>query len=113
MSKKNCTKCKPAKNADVEENIKLAVSLINSAMKRHGLSLCDMYGAVNLMADVATKEAILRMRENGYSIRKIARQIHMDDRRVSEIIKSETAKANCGKCGHASKKTCKCTAKRR
>ena len=86
------------------DNIALASEAICAAMRRKGLGLGDMYIAINRMIDGAVKDTIMNLRAEGLSIRKIARTVHMDDGRVSQIIKSENAKKCCDK-------TCKVTYK--
>ena len=88
------------------DNIKIAIEAINSAMRRKGLGLGDMYEAINLMVDDAMIGTILHMRESGCSIRKIARTVHMDDRRVSNVIKDAAAKKSLANACKACK-TCK------
>lgn len=80
-----CTNACKAKADRTDE----AINAIQSAMKRKGLNLTDMYRAVNVLVDCAVEQTILRMHSQGFSIRKVARAVHMDDRRVSEIIKSK------------------------
>ena len=70
------------------DNIAVAIDSINSAMRRKGLGLGDMYHAINKMIDDVVNDTILRLRSEGKSIREIARFVHMDDSRVSRIIKS-------------------------
>lgn len=103
MSSK-CTKCKKTsvgKKPLVNKRVQKAIQVIESAMKRNRLNLGEMYHAMTKMLDCAVEAAILRMRAAGDSIRKIARTIHMDDRRVSAIIKANAGKV-CKPC-----KTCK------
>jgi len=86
---------KPAPKCANCDNVKVAIDSINMAMRRKGLSLGDMWHAVNMLVDQAVTETILRLRAAGESIRVIARTVHMDDGRVSQIIKAEKAKQQC------------------
>ena len=97
MSSKSPKCNKPSANAGVNK----AIQVIESAMKRNHLSLGDVYRAASIMLDRAVEDTIMRMRAAGASIKKISRAIHMDDRRVSAIIKAATSKP-CKPC-----KTCK------
>jgi len=70
------------------DNIDIAVEAINSAMRRKGLGLGDMYYAINRLIDDAVADTIARMRSEGHSIKEIARTVHMDDKRVSKMVKA-------------------------
>ena len=70
------------------DNVAVAIDAINSAMRRKGLGLGDMYTAINKMIDKAIEDTVLRLRAEGRSIKYIARTVHIDDGRVSQIIKS-------------------------
>lgn len=85
------------KKPDVNEGVKTAIHAIESVMKRKHLSLCEIYRAVGIMADCAVEKTIMEMRADGCSIRKIARRVHMDDSRVSAIIKRNPCKCHCHK----------------
>ncbi len=87
----------------------MAINAIKAAMERCKLTLLDMHIAINILVDVHVEKTILRMRADGKSIRVIARAIHMDDKRVSDIIKANipgkplkpakpTKPSCCGKC---------------
>ena len=90
-TKTNTSKCA------FSAGVATAIDSIKSAMRRKGISLLDMYKAVNILTDCAVEEKIVGMRKSGFSIRKIARAIHMDDSRVSAIIKAKFG--NCPACG--------------
>lgn len=85
------------------DNVSVAIEAINAVMRRKGIGLGDMYHAVNMLIDKAVNDVILRMRAEGRSIREIARFVHMDDSRVSRVIKEAY------KCEHKGKpcKSCK------
>ena len=96
------------------DNVSIAVEAIRSAMRRKGLGLGDMYHAVNRLIDEAVADTIVRMRSEGRSIREIARTVHMDDKRVSKLIKaaqirkvSDVKKALPAKAETKSRKTIK------
>ena len=56
-----------------------------------------------------TESVVLRLRKEGKSIKEIARTVHMDDTKVSNILKAEhIIKADLKRCG----KSCKCNAKK-
>jgi len=94
----------------------IAADAIASAMKRKKLKLYHMYRAVNILVDCAVKANILELRSKGWSIRKIARSVHMNDKRVASIIKDNAANAHkkpCDKpCKNQCKKSCKKQCKR-
>lgn len=83
------------------DNIAIAIDAINSVMRRKGLGLGDMYHAINKMIEMVVNDTILRLRAEGKSIREIARFVHMDDSRVSKIVKC------ANKCNCKPAKTCK------
>ena len=93
MSTKKDSRVTKCHNCD---NIALATEALNSVMRRKGLGLGDMYHAINRMIDQAVNDTIMRLRAEGRSIRDIARTVHMDDSRVSQIIKTEKSKLCCG-----------------
>jgi len=97
-------------------NTEVAVDAITSAMKRKKLKLFHMYRAVNILVDCAVEANILELRSKGWSIRKIARAVHMNDKRVALIIKDNAANAHkkpCDKpCDKPCKKQCKKQCKR-
>ena len=84
----SCKKGSQGPKCHNRDNIDIAVEAINSAMRRNGLGLGDMYHALNRLIDMAVAETIARMRAEGRSIREIARTVHMDDKRVSKLIKA-------------------------
>ena len=94
MSTKKDSRVTKCHNCD---NIALAMEALNSVMRRKGLGLGDMYHAINRMIDQAVNDTIMRLRAEGRSIREISRTVHMDDSRVSQIIKTEKSKSCCGK----------------
>ena len=104
MSSKNDSLVTKCHNRD---NIALAIEALKCLMRRKGLGLGDLYHAVNRMIDFAVYETIMNLRCEGLSIRKIARMVHMDDKRVSSIIKFEFAKMcrdkKCHACKHGDK----------
>ena len=81
---------------DVEQ-IKKSIKLIRSMEKRNKLDFINIFRAANIIADCMTEDTILNLRRQGYSIRKIARYIHMDDKRVSAILKENKAFRNAMK----------------
>ena len=100
----SCKKAKKSAPKRVDaNNVSVAIAAINAAMRRKGLSLGDMYAAITCLVDEAVIGTILHMRAAGCSIRKIARKVHMDDRRVSNVIKEAAAKEAKAK----AKKPCK------
>lgn len=88
------------------DNIAIAIDAINSVMRRKGLGLGDMYHAINKMIEKVVNETIIRLRAEGKSIREIARFVHMDDSRVSKIIKTANRIA-CGLNACKPNKPCK------
>lgn len=78
------------------DNIAVAIDAINSAMRRKGVGLGDMYHAINKMIEEVVNETILKLRAYGKSIREIARSVHMDDKRVSKIIREHSCHRQCG-----------------
>lgn len=78
---------------DVEQ-IKKSIKLIKSMEKRNNLDFINIFRAANIIVDCMTEETILNLRSQGNSIRKIARSIHMDDKRVSAILKANKALRN-------------------
>ena len=75
---------------DVEQ-IEKSMKLLKSMEKRNKLDFINILRAVTTIIDCMTEDTILNLRRQGYSIRKIARSIHMDDRRVSAILKENKA----------------------
>lgn len=75
---------------DVEQ-IEKAMKLLKAMEKRNNLDFVNIFRAATTIIDCMTEETILNLRRQGYSIRKIARSIHMDDKRVSEILKANKA----------------------
>ena len=100
MSTKKDSRITKCHNCD---NIALATEALNSVMRRKGLGLGDLYHAINRMIDKVVNDTIMRLRAEGRSIREIARTVHMDDSRVSQIIKTEKSKLCCGPCKPAKK----------
>lgn len=70
----------------LNKKTRLAINAIKAAMEGCKLTLLDMHTAINILVDIHVEKEILRMRADGKSIRFIARAIHMDDKRVSDII---------------------------
>lgn len=75
---------------DVEQ-IEKSMKLLKSMEKRNKLDFINIFRAANIIIDCMTEDTILNLRKQGYSIRKIAKSIHMDDRRVSAILKENKA----------------------
>lgn len=75
---------------DVEQ-IEKSMKLLKSMEKRNKLDFINIFRAATTIIDCMTEDTILNLRRQGYSIRKIARSIHMDDRRVSAILKENKA----------------------
>ena len=75
---------------DVEQ-IEKSMKLLKAMEKRNNLDFINIFRAANIIIDCMTEDTILKLRSQGYSIRKIARSIHMDDRRVSAILKENKA----------------------
>ena len=75
---------------DVEQ-IEKSMKLLKSMEKRNKLDFINILRAAATIIDCMTEDTILNLRRQGYSIRKIARSIHMDDRRVSAILKENKA----------------------
>ena len=98
MSTKKDSRVTKCHNCD---NIALATEALNSVMRRKGLGLGDMYHAINRMIEQAVNDTIMRLRAEGRSIREISRTVHMDDSRVSQIIKTEKSKP-CKPCKQCS-----------
>lgn len=105
--------CKKAAPKGAKKDIvEVASDAIISCMRRTGVGLGDMYHAITRMIDAAVADTVVRLRESGCSIRKIARTVHMDDGRVSKIVngartvaKKEAKKVACdgSKCRKARK----------
>ena len=81
---------------DVEQ-IEKSIKLVESMEKRHKLEFINIYSAVCTIVDARTEQTIISLRKRGESIRRIARSIHMDDSRVSAILKENNAFKICGK----------------
>lgn len=107
MTKKNnkTNKTSKACKSIKPSNTHVAAAAIARAMSENGLRLYDMYVAMNAMIKQATRETILNLRKSGKSIKAIAKRLHMDDKRVSAIIKSAKI-CTSGKSCCASKKHC-------
>lgn len=101
------TKKPVAKAKAIVEKIICAGRCIEAAMKRHDLSLFHVRCAVAEMIRAELVDAVLRLRAEGLSIHKIARRVHLDDRRVSKIIKEGPGycKPGCA-CGTGCGKPC-------
>lgn len=107
MSTNTKSVVKPSK--DEVEKVKCAIRCIESAMKRNKLSLIHVHVAVNAMVKDRTVKVVLDMRSHGASIRRIAREIHMDDKRVSCIIKKYCRPSSpCKPCKPAKPSPCGC-----
>ena len=81
---------------DVEQ-IEKSMKLLKSMEKRNKLDFINIFRAATTIIDCMTEDTILNLRRQGYSIRKIARSIHVDDRRVSAILKENKAFGNARK----------------
>jgi predicted transcriptional regulator len=75
---------------DVEQ-IEKSMKLLKSMEKRNKLDFINIFRAANTIIDCMKENTIVNLRRQGYSIRKIARSIHMDDGRVSAILKENNA----------------------
>ena len=75
---------------DVEQ-IEKSIKLIESMEKRHKLEFINIFRAVCTIVEGQTERTIICLRKRGESIRRIARSIHMDDSRVSAILKENNA----------------------
>lgn len=73
---------------DGAEKTKCAIRCVESSMKRNKLTLDDIMDAVKFLYKKRLVGYILSCKTRGDSIRKIARAVHMDDKRVSAILKS-------------------------
>ena len=73
------------------EQIEKSMKLLKAMEKRNNLDFINIFRAANAIIDCMTEDTILKLRSQGYNIRKIARSIHMDDRRVSAILKGNKA----------------------
>lgn len=81
---------------DVEQ-IEKSIKLIESMEKRHKLEFINIYRAVCTIIYAKTEQTIISLRKRGESIRMIARWVHMDDKRVSAILKENNEFKNSGK----------------
>lgn len=76
------------------------------------LSACEYLPVAKILEVLAclvnnvTKNVIVRLRKEGKNIKEIARTVHMDDTKVSAILKAESEKSCKGKCA------CKCKDKK-
>lgn len=75
---------------DVEQ-IEKSMKLLKSMEKRNKLDFINIFRAAATIIDCMTEDTILNLHRQGYSIRKIARSIHMDDKRISAILKENKA----------------------
>ena len=75
---------------DVEQ-IEKSMKLLKAMGKRNNLDFINIFRAANAIIDCMTEDRVLKLRSQGCNIRKIARSIHMDDRRVSAILKGNKA----------------------
>lgn len=73
------------------EQIEKSMKLLKAMEKRNNLDFMNIFRAANIIIDCMKEDTILNLRRKGYNIRKIARSIHMDDRRVSDILKDNKA----------------------
>ena len=74
-----------------KNQIEKSMKLLKAMEKRNNLDFINIFRAANIIIDCMTEDTILKLRSQGYSIRKIARSIHMGDRRVSAILKENKA----------------------
>ena len=87
------------------KKVDCAMRCIENAMRRNKLGLIHMSAAFDAIEKRALVLEIMRMRAEGLTIRKIARTVHLDDKKVSSIIKKGTAQCCCKPCDHG--KPCK------
>lgn len=82
---------------DVAE-IKKAKKLLLDMSKKSKLELINIFRAASWIIDGMIERTILNLRKQGYGIKKIARLVHIDDRKVSAIVKSNVGKPEVASC---------------
>jgi DNA-binding NarL/FixJ family response regulator len=98
----------PKKSKPTEKSI---VGGLATAIKTI-LAICEYLPVAKILevlaslVEQATKNAVVRLRKEGKSIKEIARTVHIDDTKVSDILKAESGKSCKGKCA------CKCKDKK-
>lgn len=71
------------------KKVECAINCTEYSMRRNKLSLLHMCAAIGVLEKRHLISVIREMRDAGKSIHFIARAIHMDDKRVSAILKKE------------------------
>ena len=86
----------PAHDGGDMKKVQCAINCITRAMRRNHLMLVHMEWAIVGLRRSFDVDRIMNMRACGFSIRKIARTVHMDDKRVSKIISEYGCHKQCG-----------------
>lgn len=116
--------------SDIDKSCE-AMKAIVLMMDRKGFTLEDVVGAIEGLTEALTAVGVFKLRDNGRSVRWIARSMHRSEKYVSMLIKKyghvasvckgehkavyceKKCQAKCKKaCEHACKKSCKKTCKK-
>ena len=74
-----------------------AIRCIESSMKRNRLNILHIGAALDTIEKRMVVQTVLKMKAEGFTNRKIARTIHIDDKKVSAIVKDNATKPCCAK----------------
>lgn len=124
--KVNQVKCKKPINIDIVLKSDIdksyeAMKAIALLMSREGFTFEDIIGAIDGLSEVLVVIKVLNLRDNGRSVRWIARSMHKSEKYVSTLIKKYTDRACNGehkttccekKCQNECKKACEHTCKK-
>jgi len=78
---------------DVDQ-INKARAIIFEIERQCKLEMINIYRAASYIIDELMERTVLNLRKQGYSIRKIARLVHIDDTKVSAIVKANVGTAD-------------------